>query len=273
VNLDKLNYFTYETFPQASGGVVGLLRFNRPEKLNALNLPMGLELQEIVSKLNTQDNLHCVLLGGHGSSFSAGGDLDFLIENTTLTPPQTQERMRAFYDGFLCLYNLKMPLIGLLHGYVTGAALGLSLACDYRLSTDNVKLAVNFVKIGLTPGMGNTFFLPRLLGPAVAYDLMLSGRTITGLEAKDIGLVLATAPTVDDLIALGLDRAQAIASAAPLTVRETKRLLRQAMQLDLDTALNAEAFTQSMIFNGAEIAEGLSAVKQKRSPQFKPFKA
>ena len=170
-------------------GAIGILSLNRPAKLNAMTDAMGDALQALVPELNADPELRCLLVTGEGRAFSAGGDLDFLETNSRRDPAENEPTMKAFYTKFLAIREVEVPTIALLHGRATGAGLCFALGCDMRLAADDALLSVNFVRVGLTPGMGGTWSLERLVGPARAAELLFTGRTVTAAEALTMGLV------------------------------------------------------------------------------------
>jgi enoyl-CoA hydratase/carnithine racemase len=251
---------------------VGLLTLDRPDKLNAMTHEMGDAIRAQVQRLNADPQLRCVLVRGAGRAFSAGGDIDFLEKNLAQEARLNQVEMMDFYTKFLAIRELDVPTIALIHGRATGAGLCFALGCAMRFAADDALLSVNFVRIGLTPGMGATWNLARLVGEARAAELLYTGRAVSGLEAAAIGLVNgACAP--DRLMDLGHSVARDIASAAPTAVRETKKLARLAASLALADALDAEAAAQARCFAGTELREGLAAIKERREPSFGAYQA
>jgi enoyl-CoA hydratase len=228
---------------------------------------MGDALQALVPELNADPELRCLLVTGEGRAFSAGGDLDFLEENSRRSPAQNEADMQAFYRKFLAIRQVEVPTIALLHGRATGAGLCFALGCDMRLAAEDALLSVNFVRVGLTPGMGGTWTLSRLVGPALAAELLFTGRTVAAAEAKALGLVSGVYPA-DRLFEAGMGLACQIAEAAPGAVKATKRLLRENATRDLDEALDAEALAQATAFASEDLKEGIAAIRERRSAWF-----
>lgn len=253
------------SYVQADG--IGVLSLDRPDKLNAMTHEMGDALRGWVQHLNARPDLRCVIVRGAGRSFSAGGDVSFLEQNLDREASVNQADMLAFYTKFLSIRELNVPSIALIHGRATGAGLCCALGCDIRFASDDALLSVNFTRLGLTPGMGGTWTLQRLVGSARAAELLFTGRAVSGLEAAAIGLVNG-ACAADRLGELGESVAREIASAGPAAIRETKALLRRAEGLSLAEALESEALAQARCFAGPELREGLAALKERRPPQF-----
>jgi enoyl-CoA hydratase len=148
-----------------------------------------------------------------------------------------------------------------------GAGVCVALACDLRIAAKGTRLGLNFVRVGLPPGMGATLMLPRLVGPARASELLLSGKTIDADEALRIGLVNAVVPRAE-LETTALAFAKEIAQAAPLAVAATARALRAWTTQELDAALDAEAAAQATCYASADLAEGVRAARERRAPSF-----
>ncbi|MEB3196302.1 MAG: enoyl-CoA hydratase/isomerase family protein [Candidatus Sericytochromatia bacterium] len=251
----------------AQEGAIAHLTLARPDKLNAMTHAMGDELSAAVQRIAQTPGVRCVLLSAEGRAFSAGGDLAFLEANLSRSESENQADMRAFYDKFLSIRDLPVPTVALMQGRATGAGLCLALACDMRLAATDAALSFNFVRLGLTPGMGGTWLLPQLVGLPTALDLALTGRTIEAGEALQLGLVQRVVPS-DALASAGQALAREIASGAPQAIRQTKALLRRAAGTSLAEALDAEAAAQAIAFQGSELREGLAALRARRAPAY-----
>jgi enoyl-CoA hydratase/carnithine racemase len=258
-----------------SRGAVALVVFDDPERRNAMTEAMGRALTEVVARLAADPAVRAVVLTGEGSAFSAGGDLAMLEAKSSAGREQPGEAARAanrafmrdFYRLFLAVRDLPCPSIAAIQGAAIGAGLAVALACDLRIAAREAKLGLNFAKLGIHPGMGSSWTLPRLVGPAHAADLLLSGRIIDGVEAERIGLVNAAVPR-DEVVATALARAEEIAACAPIAVRGAKRALAHTAAASLDEQLDFEAEQQAICYESADFAEGLRAAREKRPPRF-----
>lgn len=248
-------------------GAVGVLSLDRPDKLNAMTHEMGDALAALVPQLNAEVDLRCLIVRGEGRAFSAGGDLGFLEENSRRPVAENARDMERFYRKFLSLREVAVPTIALLKGRATGAGLCFALACDLRYAADDALLSVNFVRVGLTPGMGGTWTLQRLLGPARAAELLFRGQAVSAAEALAMGLVNGVFPA-ERLDAEGLAIATEIAQGAPEAVRATKALLKLNAQVDLACALHSEAGAQARAFASEDLKAGIAAIREKRAPEF-----
>jgi enoyl-CoA hydratase len=249
-----------------SNGIVRL-NLNDPDSRNAMSEEMATEFHQIVSKLNSEKVIRVVIISGEGSAFSAGGHLDMLERKIKITQAENKKQMLQFYQQFLCLRKLSVPVIAAINGHAVGAGLCVALACDIRVAHINAKLGLNFVNIGLHPGMGATYFLPRLVGPAKTAELLYCGKIIGAKEAEALGLVNYALGDGDFEFKVN-EIANAIASVGPQAISELKNNLLLSEKLSLDECLEQEATSQALDYAGAEFKEGIAAAKEKRSPRF-----
>lgn len=248
----------------AVDGEVASIVLARPEARNAMTVELGQRFAEAVSTV-AASSARAVIVSGEGSVFSAGGDFGFLEERLRSSAEENRVAMRRFYDAFLSVRSLPMPCIAAVHGAAIGAGLCFAMACDLRLAAQGTKLSVNFVKLGLHPGMGATWLLPRLVGPARAAELLMTGRQIDAVEAARIGLVNEVVPA-DRLLERAREVAQELAAAGPVAVRQVKQSLRA--DDGLEAALDAEAAAQAVSYATKDLAEGVAAARERRAPNF-----
>jgi enoyl-CoA hydratase/carnithine racemase len=248
-------------------GFIGQITLNDPDRRNALGPAMADAFHGVVEKVRQDQDLRCVILTGAGSAFSAGGDMDMIDERMQADEESSRAYMTKFYGAFLCLCDIEVPTIAFINGHAIGAGFCLALACDLRIASDKAKMSGNFVKLGLSPGMGATWFISQLTGPQVAADLLLTGRIIQATEAHEMGLVHQVHPSsqarqeVDEL-------ATQIASNSPVGLRETKRVLRANSGVSLQDALKREAQGQAFCFGQDDVHEGVAAIRERRKPKF-----
>lgn len=248
-------------------GEVTTLTLRRPEKYNAMTAEMGACIEAAVTEINTAEAPRVVVIRGEGRAFSAGGDFDLLEKNAASRAEENERTMRAFYAKFLSVLRLRVPSIAVLHGATVGAGLCFAAACDLRIAAREAKLGVNFVRVGLHPGMGATVLLPHLVGAARATDLLLTGRLLLGDEAERIGLVHRAVPREE------LDRAvqqcvDDILAGAPLAIGQTKQTLLGPLLDQLDAGLGREAAAQAISFATDDLREAVAAFRQGRKPRF-----
>ncbi len=245
---------------------IAWITFNDPERLNALSEEMGDALRALVPKINKDKSIRAVILTGSGRAFSAGGHLDIILARTKKKPTVNQKEMLAFYNKFLSIRDIGVPVIAMINGHAIGAAFCLTLACDLRVASPQAKMGVNFVKIGLSPGMGSTFLLPHVLGIPLAMDLLLTGRTMSSEEALQKGILHHLFPQ-DFLKEETRKIARELAANAPLAVKVAKKGV-QAYLKTLQAQLRYEAQGQGRVFKTRDIIEGIEAIRSKRPPEF-----
>jgi len=206
---------------------IGVIRLNRPEQLNAYTVQMGEELVHAFDALREDDAVRAVVLTGAGRAFCAGLDLRSASEPADpRLPALGEERLiRSFAPE---LFDFPKPVIAAINGAAAGIGVTLTLPCDVRYAATGAKLAFPFARLGIVPGLGSSFLLPRLLGPGRAKILALTGKTILAEEALAIGLVDAVFPA-ESVLAEALELARAIAANAPGTVRLIKETLNAGM--------------------------------------------
>ena len=247
-------------------GPIAWIILNDPDRLNALSDTMGLEIQKLVPQINKDKSIRVAIITGSGRAFSAGGHLDIILARTKKMPATNQKEMLAFYKEFLSIRNIEVPPIAMINGHAIGAAFCMTLACDFRVASPQAKMGVNFVKIGLSPGMGGTFLLPHVLGIPLAMDLLLTGRTLSADEALQKGIVQHLFPQ-DFLKEETLKLARDIAANSPLAVKVAKKGIQSYLKT-LEQQLLFESKGQAQIFKSKDIVEGIEAIKAKRPPQF-----
>ncbi len=245
---------------------IATLILKDPDRRNAMGLEMAALFKAQVDRIRADVGMRALIITGAGTAFSAGGDLQMLIAKPTKSFQQNRLEMLDYYHSFLGIAELSIPTIAAVNGHAMGAGLGLALACDVRVLSESAKLGLNFTRLGLHPGMGTTFFLPRLVGHAKALDLLTSGRTLTAGDALQWGLVSQIVPATDIL-----ETAQSLASAylqcGPIALAGLLKTLRPTAS-DLQQALVRESEEQSKNYASAEFAEGLAAALAKRPPCF-----
>jgi len=252
------------------------LTLNNPVRRNAMTQAMGEAFYAEIERLCGDASLRAVLLTGstEGRAFCAGGDLGMIgghadrgSEHPGDARSAARDTMKAFYELFLSVRSLPCPSVAALNGHAIGAGLCIALACDLRVADADAKFAFNFSQLGIHPGMGATWTLPRLVGPALAADLLYTGRTLSGTEAGAIGLVSRAVPS-DRVREEADELARRIASSAPLAVRGIKQALRQSADRSLEAQLGYEAEQQALCYESEDLQEGLAAAREKRAPRF-----
>jgi len=252
---------------------VTTLTLNRPDTMNPLGAAGdGDAFAAACDAVNADMAVRCVILTGAGRAFSAGGDLKAMKQrsgNFGGTAPEIADGYRNNIHKLLrALYGLRVPLIAAVNGPAIG--LGCDLAClgDIRIASDTAKFGVTFLKLGIIPGDGGTWILPRIIGEARAAELFYTGEVIDAATARDWGLVsrvVAPEALMDE--ARGL--AARIAAMPPHALRQAKNLMRQGRLTSYDTALEMAANAQALMHLTKDHREGIDALLEKRAPEFR----
>jgi enoyl-CoA hydratase len=251
------------------GAGVVLLTLSDPDRRNAMTAEMGVALSAALTGLAGRSDVRALVLTGAGSAFSGGGDLA-LLEDKAADAKSGHDQtasMRRFYDAFLSVVDAPFPVLAAVNGAAIGAGACVAVACDLAIVSEDAAIGFNFVRLGIHPGMGGSWSLPRLVGPQRAAELLYTGRLITGREAADYGLALEAVPT-KDVLPRTLELAAAIARSAPQPVRQLKQSLAGAASRTLAQQLDVEAAAQGENYRTADVDEGLRAARERRAPTF-----
>lgn len=246
---------------------VATLTLDDARRRNAMTPALGDALQDAVALIKKDAAVRAVVLTGAGDAFSGGGDLAMLEKLREGSFMQARDFMLGFYRRYLSIAELEVPTIAAVRGAAIGAGLCVALACDITVFDESAKLAVNFVQLGLHPGMGSTYLLPRRAGAQRGAELLYTGRRFDGREAVAMGLGLE-AVAGDRVLARAKEIAAQIAANAPLAVRGIKESLG-VDRVALQRALEHEAFRQAESYASADLGEGLACATSRRTPVFK----
>lgn len=242
----------YETIRFEAEGGVATVTLHRPEKLNAYVPLMGEEILDAFARARDDAGVRAVLLAGAGRAFCAGVDLDHLraLERGEAAGPGPRLGEEAFLQRFpLELAAFPKPVLAALHGAAVGVGVTMTLGCDVRLAAEDAVLSLPFVRLGILPGLGSTHFLPRLVGPSRALELVLSGRKIGAAEAAAVGLVSRVVPT-GALAKEARECAAALGAARPEVVAAARTALRFGAGASLEEALRYEKEASAALRRG-----------------------
>lgn len=252
---------------------IATLTIDRAETMNPLGAKGdGDEFAATCDAINRDMEVRCVILTGAGRAFSAGGDIKAMKERSGTfggSAPQISDGYRDNIHRMLrALYGLRVPLIAAVNGPAIG--LGCDVAClaDMRIASAKAKFGVTFLKLGIIPGDGGTWILPRIIGEARAAELFYTGDVIDAETAREWGLVSRVIEP-DALIDEARALAAKIAALPPHALRHAKNLMRQARDVSYDTALELAANTQALMHLTEDHAEGVAALIEKRAANFK----
>jgi enoyl-CoA hydratase/carnithine racemase len=242
------------------------LRLERPQALNAMSEGMAADFAAAVKRA-AREKSKVLVLEAAGPAFSAGGDLSFIEKNMKRPKASLTPVMRRFYGSFLSIREVPQVTIAKIHGTAVGAGLCLALACDLRVVADDAKLGFNFVRLGLNPGMAAWPLARAALGDARARELLFTGRLFTGREFHSWGGACASASIPGEVDMICAELAGRIASGSAESLRILKAETRIGEKLS--PYLAHEARGQASTFKGADLAEGVAAIRQRRAPRFK----
>ena len=243
-------------------GKVGLVKLNRPESYNALNLQLLSELMESLKELDERDDIGAIVITGDEESFAAGADISSMAKAT-----KDEIRKSKFIPTFSLIREIKKPIIAAVSGYCLGGGLELALSCDMIISSTKSKFGQPEINLGIIPGAGGTQRLTRAVGKVIAMEMILNNRTLKAEEALSMGLINAVY-SVEEYLEKVLSLAQEIASRAPLAIQAAKRAINQVDELALTDGLNEERDTFFNLFSTKDQKEGMSAFLEKRKPDW-----
>jgi len=253
---------TYKNIKLSVEDGIAHLILARPDNLNAFSgMDMLDEICDALDRVNGDDAARVLLLSAEGKHFSAGGDLNEMREKRGQFGGPTVELQDRYAQEVQRLprsfQRLRVPSIAAVQGAAMGTGCNLTYYCDFTLASTEARFCESFINLGILPGAGGAWFLPRRIGPQRAAEMILTGRMIDGAEAKEIGLALdCVAP--EELMPRAMDLARRIASRPPATVRRAKTLLRRSLESSLDGLLDLTA-AQQAICHGTE--DHLTAVQ------------
>jgi 2-(1,2-epoxy-1,2-dihydrophenyl)acetyl-CoA isomerase len=256
---------TFSTIRVEIADAIATITLDRPDALNALTVAMKGELLAAFRWIARDRSVRSVVLTGAGRAFCAGQDLRERLEPDAA--PLAVELRERYNPIIRAMRTLDQPIVGAINGVAAGAGASLAFACDLRVAAEGASFLLAFGRIGLVPDSGATWLLPRLVGPAKAAELALLGDPFSAADAERFGLVARVVPA-DVLAETARDAAVRLASLAPKALALTKRALQRSWSVDLDEALDDEAFRQGIAGATADHQEGLAAFLEKRPPRF-----
>lgn len=248
------------------------LTLNMPELHNPVSDPAI--MKALIAEIEAADNdlgIRAVILTGAGRSFSSGGNIHSMKPGGDINRGTAALTRRGYKDGIqklpLLFEALEVPIIAAVNGAAIGAGCDLACMCDIRIAGDRARFSESFVNLGIVPGDGGAWLLPRIVGFAKATEMTLTGEMINAEEALACGLVSRVVPG-DQLLDEAMEIARKIAAKPPHAVRMTKRLLREAHQTSLKNILEASAAFQAICHTTADHDEAVAAFLEKRPPVF-----
>jgi enoyl-CoA hydratase/carnithine racemase len=258
------NFLSYE-----QDGAVATLTLNSPGTRNVLTgntAPQ--DFVDACARINADASVRVVILTGAGTAFSAGGDLKDMQKMFDYSPGELRDWYRTGVQRLaMAVYNLEVPAIAAVNGPAIGAGCDLTTMCDIRIASEKAVFAESFVKVGLIPGDGGAWLLPRVVGKSMAAEMSFTGRTLDAQEALKVGLVSRVVPH-DDLLTQARTLANQIAANPGGALRMAKKLLREGERLDFAPLLEMSASLQALAHKTPQHVEAVNAFVEKRAPDF-----
>jgi 2-(1,2-epoxy-1,2-dihydrophenyl)acetyl-CoA isomerase len=252
--------------------IEGLLTItlNRPEAYNAINHQISMELIDALKQAAKDPNVRVIVLTGAGKAFCSGQDLKEVKESMAEGKQRSlSESLHTRYNPIIrAMRSLPKPILGMVNGVAAGAGASLAFACDFILASEEANFIEAFIGIGLVPDSGSSYFLPRTIGQARAFELCTLGQKLPATEALAMGLINRSVPA-SDLEQVTLKLAQQYANAPTLAIGLIKKMLNKAATNTLDEQLEYEAYCQEIAGRSQDYAEGVTAFNEKRKPLFK----
>jgi enoyl-CoA hydratase/carnithine racemase len=260
----------FQTILYQTRDQVAFITFNRPDSLNAMNRQMTRELVDVCQQVEEDGGIRVAIFTGAGEkAFSAGMDLKERAETSFSPIERRQQKLtNKIYTQARAVAAITKPTIAAIRGYCVGGGLEFALACDLRVAAEDAKLGLTEVRRGIIPGAGGTQRLTRAVGVTKAMEMCLTGDTVSGLEAKSLGLVNNAVPSAD-VLKTTEDLAKRILKGAPMSVAFIKEAIKKGVELPLEEGLRLEADLSALIGITEDAKEGPRAFAEKRAPVWK----
>lgn len=254
----------FETIKVSIEDGIGRLALDRPDTLNAVNEKMTAEMQTALKELSAERSVRCVALTGSGKAFSSGQDVKEILQAKSFA----DSLRRRFNPIIRLITGMEKPAVALVNGVAAGAGMSLALACDFRIMSSSAKLVQSFVKIGLVPDSGSSYFLPRLVGYAKAFELAALGEEITAEDALRLGIVNRVFP--ESKFSAESEKILILFANGPTKAYSTmKKMLKHSAVYSLEQTLEYEAYMQEIAGRTEDAREATKAFIEKRTPIFK----
>lgn len=253
---------------RAADGVV-VITMNRPDRGNGVVPELARDLLAALTELEADRSVRCLVLTGAGRVFSAGADLKAMRRylDERLAIEQEPYNVRVLLPVAQRIVASRLPVVAGINGAATAGGLDLALACDLRVCSSRAKLGETYINVGLPPGNGGSWFLPRLVGAGTAAELCLTGELVDAARALQIGLVNRVVEP-DEVIPASVALASTIAAKAWRAVEATKQALRASWQTDLVTSMNSSYWAVAALQHTGDLSEGVDAFLERRPAVF-----
>lgn len=249
---------------EKDAGIV-TLTLNRPEQLNALSPVMAQGLEKILAEVSHDDSAKVLIITGAGRGFCAGLDADYLSKLSTMSLEELYRLLRSLTFAF---DRLTKPTIAAINGVVAGAGLAITLFCDLRIAAADARFFSGYNRMGITPDVGISYNLPRIVGTTKAMEILLTGDPFDTAEALKMGMLNNVVPSAE-LMKMAKELASKIASGPSVAVNLTRQALKKSYHNNLEQQIDVEFTTMATSVRTEDHQEGLRAFREKRPPQFK----
>ena len=252
---------------------IGVITLNQPKLRNSISeIEIVDELIDQLNMVSQDDQLRCLIITGAGSAFSSGGNIKHMLTKDGMFAGEANDIRENYAKVIqripLAVHNINIPTIAAVNGPAVGAGCDLAMYCDMRIASTEASFAESFIKVGLIPGDGGAWILPRIAGYGRAAEMAFTGDAITAQQAFEWGM-LNKLVEPDDLMTQALALAQRIAVNPPQALRATKQLMRAGTTMPLETLLQTSAAIQANLHQTQDHIEAVSALIERRPPQFK----
>jgi enoyl-CoA hydratase len=244
-------------------GYIATVQLNRPKVLNALNLGLMVELVEALESLDGDPDVRCIVIHGDERAFAAGADITEMAEASPV-----DMLMRDQFTRWDRIRRVKTPLIAAVSGFALGGGCELAMICDMIVASETARFGQPEINIGVMPGAGGTQRLTRAVGKALAMEMVLTGRAITGEEARAAGLVNSVVP-IEFYLEAAMKLAREVAARPPIAVRLAKESVLKSFDTTVNDGLEFERKNFYLLFATEDMKEGMGAFVEKRKPQWK----
>lgn len=257
----------YQTIIYEKEDSIALITLNRPDSLNAINLKLAQELEQVIDEIAADDSARSVIITGAGRAFSAGADIKEMMSpgETSLGTQLARGKPLSFFNR---IESLDKPVIGAINGLAIGGGCEIALVCDLRIASTAARFGFGEIKIGVIPAGGGTVRSPRLIGIAKAKELLFFGDPVDAEEAYRLGLVNKVVPP-ESLLDEAKKWARTLSQRPPLALKAVKSCVNVGMQMPLSAAIDFEAKEAAILVNSEDRQEGMRAFIEKRPPEFK----
>jgi 2-(1,2-epoxy-1,2-dihydrophenyl)acetyl-CoA isomerase len=260
---------SFETVKIEINNSVAIITLNRPEALNALSLQLTVDLQAAINEA-IENKARAVILTGEGRAFCSGGDLremQSMWQKEGRIEAFLEEPLKALHDVISLIRETPIPFIAAVQGVCAGAGTNFALACDIVIAAENTTFNEAFVRIGLSPDCGGSFFLPRAVGEKLAAEIFMTGGTLTAEKALQIGMINRVAGA-KNLMSEAMQMAKQLALAPTGSIGRIKKMLNASFSNDLSQQLELEHKSQIESGKSNDFKEGVTAFFEKRQPNF-----